>query len=114
MYPEQVIDLTVDEDEDGEEDAREVSWLKYSHGSIYCEANPLFLLIECAENLPFPLTILLANVSCIHCRSGSVVYGGHTSRETLPMEECTYLVTIIPQASTAFHNAPSQPKSRCT
>jgi hypothetical protein len=32
VHPEQVIDLTVDEDEDGEEDAREVSWLKYSHG----------------------------------------------------------------------------------
>jgi hypothetical protein len=27
---------------------------------------------------------------------------------------CTYLVAIIPQASTAFQNASSQPKSRCT
>jgi hypothetical protein len=32
VYPEQVIDLTVDEDKDGEEDTKEVSWLKYSHG----------------------------------------------------------------------------------
>jgi hypothetical protein len=32
VHPEQMIDLIVDEDEDGEEDAREVSWLKYSHG----------------------------------------------------------------------------------
>src|SRR5436309_14021454 len=34
---------------------------------------------------------------------------GHTWREALPMEECTYMVAIVPQASTASHHASFTP-----
>jgi hypothetical protein len=98
-----VIDLTIDDDENGEDDdndvTTEVSWLRSIRATLYrvrLAPPPLIDRFQIANNLPSPPTALPAKAT-------------RTQREKLSPEECTSLVAIVLQNPTAFYHASSQP-----
>jgi hypothetical protein len=107
--PKQVVDLVLDDSDDGVGDnggdVNRVNLLKNTrNGSISCEANSALVdrpLPDCRPAL-FSPTVLLAAA----CRIRSQQPTSHLA-EKISSEECPFVVSIAPQTSTAFHYASS-------
>jgi hypothetical protein len=109
--PKQVIDLTLDDDDDskGDDDVfTEVSWLRNTRMARYrgrLNPTPLTGRFQVADQLPFPSppTVLPAKaIRKPRRRLHNVVYSGHTRQEGIPLDQSPFVVPIIPQASTTF------------
>jgi hypothetical protein len=105
----QVIDLTCDDDGDSKSDDgnhTEISWLTYTRAARYrvtLTSPSLTDRFRVADQLSLSLTVLPAKFTSTHRqRPPNVIYSGHTWQEETPLDQCSSVVPIAPQTSTAL------------
>jgi len=110
--PKQVVDLDGDVGVgDNGDDVNEVNLLRNTrNGSISCEANSVLVdrpLPDCRPALFSSHRLPCRSLSHTFPTTHNIIYSGHTWRQELLSEECSFVVSIAPQTSTAFHYASS-------
>jgi hypothetical protein len=105
----QVIDLTCDDDGDSKSDDgnhTEISWLTYTRAARYrvtLTSPSLTDRFRVADQFSLSLTVLPTKFTSTHRqRPPNVIYSGHTWQEETPLDQCSSVVPIAPQTSTAL------------
>ena len=112
----QVIDLTIDDDDDdGDGDGDEVAEVRGSRNGRAARCHVRLIptpspdRLGIVDQLLSTPTVLLAQVSHTRRRRHS----GHTWRQEIPLEECTFVVPVARQTATAFRYFSPRPDHGC-